>query len=280
MPITRFPFLALVILPILTSTSCTDDSAPSSPQRGVIQGTIDSDGYPQVFFSASIDPADEGSISDAVINWGKVTVSDGEREVVLTGRVDSDRLPPFRYYSFDMKGKPGKTYTVRADYLDIHLESTCTMQVPVPIDSLSFTLADSPSQRATTLFLTSPEDVPAYFYITLSKADASAILAPPGFMGTLCADRPRSRYSIPVLRPRQKIDTATYVAQLMVGEEWTIGLHRIDKAVYDFWVAYDNMLLTSNSPFLSSDVNLPTNVRGGFGVWSAQGSTYRSFRVE
>lgn len=260
--------------------SCGHAEDPSMPKLGVIEGTISDGGYPQVFFSASIDPDKEGQLSEAVINWGKVTVSDGQREVVLTGRVDPDRVPPFRYYSFDMVGEVGKTYTITADYLDIHLESSCTIRQPVPIDSVTFASTDTPGQRATTLHLTSPSETPAYFYLTLAKADASGVLAPPAFTGTLATERPRSSYAIPVFRPRQKLDTATYVAQLRVGEEWTVGLHRVEKAVYDFWVAYDNMLLTSTSPFLTSDTNLPSNIRGGFGVWSAQGTVRRTFSVE
>lgn len=276
----RYRHQLLFFIQSIILLGCTEPSQESSVPRGVIEGIIESGSYPQVFFTRTIVPDQEGILTDALINWGRVTVSDGEKEVVLTGRVDKDLFPPFRYYSLDMIGEPGKIYTLKADFEDIHIQSSCHMPYPTSIDSIAIQPTDNDSLRGATLHLTSPDDAPAYFYVSMIKADQSISLSPPSFMGTLCTDKPNTRYSIPILRPRQKIDTVQYMAQLKVNEEWVIALNRVTKEVYDFWIAYNNMLMTSNSPFLSGNTNLPTNIISGYGIWSAQGTVRYKFTVK
>ncbi|MDE6812094.1 MAG: DUF4249 domain-containing protein, partial [Muribaculaceae bacterium] len=162
----------LPVIYICIASSCClsggcDDAMEYPPKMAVIEGTFSSEGYPVVLFSSSVVPAEEGNISDALINWGKVTISDGEREVILSGRKDNSFLPRFYYYSQAITGEPGKTYTVRARFKDLYAESTVRMPFPTAIDSITFSSTDVDTLRATTVHFTSPSDVPAYYYITL-----------------------------------------------------------------------------------------------------------------
>lgn len=269
--------LIYLLLLAVGLTSC-EEAPPLPSPKAVIEGTFSSDGYPTVLFSSSVTPGVDGSLQDALINWGKVTISDGEREVILSGRVDDTYLPPFRYYTFDMKGEPGKTYTVKADYMDLHAESTMRMPYPTAIDSLTFAPTDEPGLLAATLHFTSPDDTPAYYYLTLQEDEKGGRPAP-CMLGTLAALEPRRACAIPVMRPKVKIDSVDYIAHLPVGEKMTVYLNRVEKPVYDFWKAYDNMLMFGASPFISANESLPTNVTGGFGVWSPQGAAGLSFTV-
>lgn len=249
------------------------------PQKAVIEGIFCSGGYPSVYFTSSVSPGIDGKLSDAVINWGKVTISDGEREVVLSGRVDNTGLPPFRYYTFDMVGEPGKTYKITADFKNLHAVSQVRMPCPTPIDSITIKKTDNDSTRAATLHFTSPADTPAYYYLSMRLQERNSRSAP-CMLGSICTDVPNNHYSIPVLKPIVKIDGEKYEAQLEIGEEWEVSLNRVEKEVYEFWKAYDNMVLFSNSPFISSNESLPTNISGGFGVWSPQGTSTMQIKVE
>lgn len=268
-------------LPIILSaallTGCENEPPLQEPQA-VIEGTFSSGGYPTILFSSSVIPGIDGTLQDAMINWGKVTLSDGEREVVLSGRVDNSYLPPFRYYTLDMKGEPGKTYTVTADFKDLHAESTMRMPYPTEIDSLVFSATDDPGLLALSLHFTSPADTPAYYYITIQGTEKESHPSP-CMMGTLAAIEPGQAYSMPVMKPKVKIDTLTYIPHFSIGEECIVHLNRVEKPVYDFWKAYDNMILFSTSPFISANESLPTNVEGGFGVWSPQGTASRRFKT-
>ncbi|MDE6716740.1 MAG: DUF4249 domain-containing protein [Muribaculaceae bacterium] len=268
------PLLYLLFIP----GSCGSDQ-PGAPRTAVIEGFFNSDGYPTVLFSSSISPSEEGSLRDALINWGRVTISDGRREVVLTGMADTRYLPPFRYTTTEMRGEPGKTYTVKADFRELSATASCRMPFPTPIDSLTFEAADADTLRATTLHFTSPADTPAFYYLSMRPQNTNTRESI-CMMGTIKAERPGEHYSIAVLRPRVKIDSVTYLSQLIVGEKWTVSLNRVEKEVYEFWKSYDNMVLFSSSPFLNSSESLPSNIRGGYGIWSPQGTSSLDFSVE
>lgn len=267
--------------------ACEEPSVPEAP-KAVIEGTFNSDGFPEVIFSSSIVPSISGDLAEVMINWGKVTISDGEREVILSGRIDNSCLPPFRYYSQEIQGVPGKRYTVIAKFKDLYAESTALMPVPTPIDSLTFSPTSVDTLKAVTLHFMSPDDTPAFYYLTLQHNERESR---PGIcmMSTLCADRPRTHYTIPVLRPKLKTNEffangngggeRIHISQLISGEEWIVRLNRVDQAVYEFWKAYDNMIMFSTSPFISTNESLPSNVTGGLGVWSPQGSTHMIFKV-
>lgn len=262
-----------------TIIAACDETPSPADRQAVIEGYISNDGYPTVYFTSSVTPDDGGSISDAVINWGKVTIDDGEREVVLTGRVDDTGLPPYRYYTLNMVGESGRTYRIKADFKDLHAVSEVRMPFPTPIDGLTFEETSVDTLRAVTLHFTSPEDTPAYYYISMRKQEKESRFSP-CVMGSICADIPGAHYSIPVLKPRIKIDGEKYVSSVAVGEKWEVSLNRVEKEVYEFWKAYDNMILFSNSPFISSSQSLPTNIVGGLGIWSPQGVSTLRFEVE
>lgn len=273
-------FLSILLVCSLLSflCGCEKENLEMEP-RAVIEGTFSNGGYPDVLFSASVTPGIDGNLAESMINWGKVTISDGEREVILTGRVDNSYMPPFRYYSLDMKGEPGKTYTITADFKNLHARATAYMPYPTQIDSLTLSSTASDSLMAATLHFTSPADTPAFYYVTLRNVESKGA-ALPSLTGTLRADLPNRHYSIPILRPKAKLDSTKYQANFKIGEKWVVYLNRIEKAVYQFWSAYDNMTLFSASPFISSNESLPSNVEGGYGVWSPQGTSTRHLNIE
>lgn len=270
-----FPILTI---PLVFLAAC-GEAPPAAEPKAVIEGVISSGDYPVVLFSSSVVPGEAGSLKDAVVNWGKVTISDGEREVVMTGAPDSRYIPPFRYTTLEMRGEPGKTYTVTATFRNLKARAVGRIPFPTAIDSVTVAPTDVDSLKAATLYFTSPEDVPAYYYLTLRRPGGDSRPSP-GMMGTIKVDLPGKSYSLPVLRPRVRLDSVKYQSQLIVGEEWIVSLNRVDRPVYEFWKAYDNMILFSSSPFLSSSESLPSNIEGGYGVWSPQGSDSFLFRVE
>ena len=98
-------------------------------------------------------------------------------------------------------------------------------------------------------------------------------------LGCITAFTPGDKYSIAVLKPKSRIIDVDYESSLKSGEEWIISLNRVEKEVYDFWSAYDNMLMFSSSPFITTEESLPTNIIGGLGIWSVQGTDSRLISV-
>lgn len=85
----------------------------------VVEGWIENGGVANVCLTQALtmDMDTAGtSISDIAIRWAKVTVSDGQTEEVLTGRVDKNYMPPFIYRGSRIKGETGKTYRLKVEY--------------------------------------------------------------------------------------------------------------------------------------------------------------------
>ena len=104
---------------------------PQDPSM-VLEAWIDANGHPVVLIHKSYVLANtpdsvqslEQIIEEQLIPFGKVTISNGEQEAVMTGRLDTMYMPPYTYTTIDIIGEPGKRYTVTAKYKDLHATAT------------------------------------------------------------------------------------------------------------------------------------------------------------
>ena len=81
------PFLACCLI------ACDDsDLTVDTPQSVVVEGWIENGEFPIVIITKTLpvttEYQDMSDLSDYLVRWAKVTVSDGERSVVLTGLYD------------------------------------------------------------------------------------------------------------------------------------------------------------------------------------------------
>lgn len=185
----------------------------------------------------------------------------------------SGHFPPFRYYTFDIKGVPGRTYRIVADYEDLHAEAECTMPFPTSIDSIAVrSIQGNDSLRSATLHFTAPADCPAYFCVTLRDLDPRGRPLP-AMMGCVRADVPGVHMELPLLRPKNSLDTVPFIPQFTIGQRYDVTLCRVSPEVYEFWDGYNDLTIFGGSQFVSASSSLRGNIRGGFGVWSAQGAS-------
>ena len=245
--------------------------APEEEEKAVIDGWIDSEGYPIVIFTSSIVPGiNNTNLAEKIIRWGVVTISDGENTIIMTGDPAEDYFPPYRYVTFKMKGEPGKTYHITADYQNYHAEARCIMPEPTPIKEIRLhEIENNDSLRSAELSFVTPTDVPAYYYITLRNQGESGRFMPT-MLGTYKATIPGLEVTVPVLHPKNQLSDS-FSSQLKIGEKVEISLCRITPEVYAFWNSYDNAVLFGGTQFFSSTQSLPGNILGGYGIWSAQG---------
>ena len=269
----RLKFLILIyVLAAVWLGGCSDSSEEVQEPRMVVEGQIDSDGYPRVFLtlSATAD-ASGGIISENIIRWGVVKLSDGENEVILTGGPMAGVLPPYIYYSYDMVGVPGRSYTLTAEYKDKKVTSEVTMPEPTEIEGvrISGNAADDRSRDLTIMF-NSPADAPAYYHLSVRVSGSDNRFYPCN-PGTIAVMEGGKRVEMPVYKGNGGLSSGNDREGFTVGERVTVRLARVAPEVYDFWRAWDNAALTGGSVFVGSSVSLPSNISGGYGVWSAQG---------
>lgn len=271
------------LLPLaLLAISCSGISEPDPPApRLVVEGWIDSGGYPDVMLNLSIVPGEsEGSVVESVVKWGYVTISDGEREVVLTGGMDNDYFPPYHYYNFDMTGEPGRTYTLKAVYKGMTAVSTVTMPSPTPIDGIELTPAEGcDTLRHMTLDFTAPDDCPAYYHLSV-QIEGQDGRPYPCMLGAHEVTVPGTRVTLPVYSGSSNPYTGKYAADMPVGKMVTVRLSRVSEEVFRFWRAFDNASLVAGSVFVGAPGSLPSNISGGYGVWSPQATASCTVKVE
>ena len=264
--------LLLLALPMLLA-ACSDDAPlAEAGERLVIEGHIDSGGYPDVLLNLTVSPSESGGdFADAVVRWGKVSISDGESEVVLTGAPSHSYFPPYHYYTSEMAGIPGRTYTITATYRDLTATSTVTMPQEIPvIERVDVTQADGSNDFChVSLTFRTPDDAPAYYHLSAQVSDLDS-RALPCMLGAVEAPQPGESVTVPVYRGRSAIAEGDYTPDFPLGAIVKINLERVTREVFDFWRAFDNASLTGGSIFITSPGTLPSNIAGGLGVWSAQ----------
>ncbi len=278
---------SFLLLAVAILGACTDDLDPGLEQA-VIEGWIDSDGYPTVMFTTTLNPDEKGgSIIDNMIRWGVIKISDGTQEVILTGSADKNILPPYRYHTTKMRGVPGRTYTVTASYKNLHATAKCKMPAPVPIDTIILeTIPGNDTLRSARLSLTVPEDVPAYFCISVSEVEEDAdnkgnLHRPlPALMGTAQSFTPGEKLEIALFNAKNYENRLHFVPQMIVGHRLVVSLHRVVKEVYDYWTAYDNFVMFGHSIFLKPSSPPEGNIMQGLGIWSAQGTSTKNLEIK
>lgn len=265
------PFLLGALM--LLHAGC-DNSGDELRPRAVIEGWLDSEGYPTVIFTASFVVGEENvAISDKVIRWGKVTISDGTRTVIMTGGPDRDLFPPYRYYTYDMKGEPGKTYTIEAEFDDFHATATATMPYPPVVSSVDVTPSEvCDTLRSVIVNIVAPEKCPAFYHVSTRVVPEDTRFYP-AVLGCIKAETPGEIVRLQVFRGKTSLTSADFTPQLPSNRVVLIKIERVTQEVYDFWNAFDEAALFGGSQFVGHSASLPSNIEGGFGYWSPQGVT-------
>ncbi len=251
--------------------ACDNTTSPSAPSL-VIDGWIDSDGYPVVVLTRTISPGDSKKtpVADCLVRWGKVTVSDGEREVVLTGSSNENYFPPYIYRSYEMKGEPGRTYSVTASYDGMTASSSCKMPSRPRITGIvTRKVQDSDSLCELTLNFVPAAGERFYHIVTRPYGSRGRML--PSFMGAVKADVGADTVSVPVYAPKTDTSPDDFSPYFKTGDIIEVALCTITPEVYDFWLGYDDEVAFGGNQFVTSAGNLQSNVMNGYGVWSARG---------
>lgn len=267
--------LAVALICWISISGCVERD--EFDHRLVVEGFIADGEYPKICLMQTVDPNQEGMApSDMVVRWGKISISDGEKTVVLTGGPDKNYFPPYTYTTLDMKGEVGKTYTLTAEYDGLKVSATTTIPTPVLIDSIVAVPSGSDgSRRRLSLYLTSENKGGSggsqEYYRILTRVRYIHTNLLPGFMGTADNAGESGVLSIPVNRPRTLRDTVGYQTDFLPHEELEIALCTMDRTAYDFWRDYDNAVAFGGSQFLTSSPKLRSNIEGGYGYFFGYG---------
>ena len=261
----------MYILSLLLLMACQEESYDTHEEI-VVEGWIESGSAPVVLLSRTFvvelgdDVDGETSI---VLPWGKVTVSDGSNEVVLTGDYDERYFPPYIYSTSRMKGVPGRTYYLRVEYGDRVLTSQTTIPLPDSLEALTVTpCADVDSMYQITAYFDDDPSTKDY-YMFLTRIFNRETRFYPSFLGVL-DDECLAQKNQQVVQPGIHFLTSAnnkYRPYFHADDSVQIKFARIDATTHAIHKAYHEMVSLASNPFFTSDISMPTNIEGGVGYW-------------
>lgn len=263
---------------------------PADTDEIIVEGWIEEGQFPIVMLTRSLpvrlkdQEVNLNRISDYVVLWAKVTVSNGSDSVLLTGKVDNGYLPSFIYTTSDtgFKGEAGRTYTLRVETDGKTLTSSTTIPLyPPAVDSVVCTSLPTDTSSAVTVYVSNIPDRKEYYKVFFRQGSdrkqfSSAYL---GIVDDALAD---SAIVIPVFKS-VKDDNKEDQSRFFPNDTLvSIKVSAIGKESYDFWFGYSNNSSfgsLSNLLFGSSFRDIPTNITGGRGYWFGYNSFVRTFHV-
>lgn len=278
----RISILYLFIFTAAVAVSCTPQAVPNEPEI-VLEGWIDEGGHPIVMLHKSINFTEdfntmEDLIEEKIIYLGKVTVSDGETSVVLTGRVDTAYLPPYLYSSVRIMGESGRAYRVEAEFEGKKVSAVTTIPPKALFDSISVeSMPDKPGFFRLTGYLTDMKEQSDYFVVFYRyKGEKQYRNGLHGVASDIAADT-SGVLRIPIYKNMagtSLVDKDSLSTRFFrLGDTLEIKLAAIDGVSYRFWESFASLTITSTIPFLPVSENIYTNVSGGRGYWCGYGSS-------
>lgn len=244
----------------------------------VVEGWIDAGKHPIVMLhtsyslDASNDPDDTQLIdvlAEHMVLFGKVIISDGEDSVILTGRVDTNYLPPYIYTTTKIRGEIGKTYTLHATYKDYSATSKTEILDKAMLDSIRVSSAND--KMNVVGFAHNLELGASYIMMARTTKDKQYKICP---MGAFRATK--SQMSITINNPINFTGSGMMLQTLFPKTD-SVGIFikfaKVGDLEYQFWDSYVAQNMTQGIFFMETHGNILSNIQGANGYWCGMGAS-------
>ena len=270
--------LCLLLLNGCVETSNLDDFE----YKLVVEGWIKEGEVPYIILTQTkplLSNIDSTSIEDMVVRWAKVSVSDGEKTEVLTGRIDKNYFPPFIYRGNQLLGEAGKTYTLKVEYSGREWTAQTTIPASVPLTGLVPELSANDTLYSIEATFTDPADEKNYY-----KLFTKVLHKNTRFLSSLMGNFDDNLFNgqsmnITVNQGIDQRRLKNFESHFNIHDTVLIQFCTLPEFGFRYWTAYENELINGQNPFFPANQNLPTNIgNGGVGIWCGYGrKTYSVF---
>ncbi|MBK5286487.1 MAG: DUF4249 domain-containing protein [Bacteroidia bacterium] len=275
----------LIVIAFGSISSCERDvtvDLPVAEQKIVVEGNIETGKHPAVMLSRSagvFDPVDSASLISYLVLNAFVTVSDGITTDTLSLTLDTNYYIPVVYKSSNIIGQEGKTYTLTVVADGKTVSSETTIPNAVPLDSVWFKLQEGRDTLGYAwAHLTDPDSIGnCYRWFAKRLHKDKRFLPPPGsvfedkFINGKSFDFAYNRGSEP--NSTAEDDNDSRRGFFRIGDTIAVKFCAIDRAHFEFWRKADQQVNSSGNPFAAPSP-IPTNIRGGLGIWGGYAVTY------
>lgn len=257
---------------LLVLVACNEDTINNKPQL-VVEGWIEDGSFPVVILTTTLpiseDYEDFDNIKDHVLKWAKVTIDDGEEEVVLTGIYNDKYEPPYIYTTTDLRGKVGKTYKLTVDFKDFHAEAETTIPPVASFDKLQLQTVGNGKYKIVGTIADPPGEKNYYKIFTRVVPEQSYYLS---FYPCIFHDgMPEIHNGLSILRG-EKSAISEHEIYFKENECVLIKLAQLYEDGYRFWKDYEESCAFARNPMFPLKGNIHSNIKGGLGYWCGYGA--------
>lgn len=272
-----------LLLCLLLFNGCVETSnLDDFEYKLVVEGWIKEGEVPYIILTQTkplLSNIDSTSIEDMVVRWAKVSVSDGEKTEVLTGRIDKNYFPPFIYRGNQLLGEAGKTYTLKVEYSGREWTAQTTIPASVPLTGLIPELSANDTLYSIEATFTDPADEKNYY-----KLFTKVLHKNTRFLSSLMGNFDDNLFNgqsmnITVNQGIDQRRLKNFESHFNIHDTVLIQFCTLPEFGFRYWTAYENELINGQNPFFPANQNLPTNIgNGGVGIWCGYGrKTYSVF---
>ena len=271
-------FLAIITL-IATVCGCNDAPLiPESRPQVVVEGWIEHRGFHVVMVTTTVPVTetikDIKDLKDHVVNWAKVSVSDGNDEIVLIGQKNDDYFPPYIYTSTAMRGEAGKTYTLKVEYSNRTVVARTTIPEPKDLEYIKVAKAESVDSLYYLIGGINDDPLTKDYYKVFTKVAGKDSTYVSSFMGlTDDAILSEKKKEIPINNGTGRIDEPL-ITHFTADDMVQVRFCTLDDESWKYWSDFEELQSLTTNPFFPISTVIRSNVKGGLGYWAGYGATY------
>lgn len=260
-----------ILCACLALVGCREDVDYS---RLVVEGWIDDEQHPIVLvhrsYSMNASNMPDSTtladiIADQMVIFGRVAISDGIDTFVLTGKVDTNYMPPYIYTTVFMRGEAGKTYHI--EVLDHGDKASATTTIPTAkpvIDSFSVSYTDGLMYPRMLAYASHLEPGEHYIVMTKTKPRGQYKICP---MGVLLAQNTRAEIDVKYYSAGGFDFNFSSSEELQQYDTVYVKLAHVGEVEYRIWDSFVAQSLTQGVFFMETHSNIVTNIINGNGYW-------------
>ena len=278
----KLKYISGILIFLCSLYSCVREEVDHT--KMVVEGWIDAGKHPIVMlhtsYSLSLSEPDSTTLLDVLeqhmVLFGKVVIFDGEDSVILTGRVDTNYLPPYIYTTTKIIGEVGKTYSLHAKYKEFSAKAKTEIPEIASLDSIRVT---NLNQKMNVVGYANHLEVGKTYILMARTTDQRQYKICP--MGTFRASSTRSIITI-----NNPIDFTGKGAILQTlfpktdSVEISIKFAKIGEAEFQMWDSYIAQNLTQGLFFVETYRNIISNIEDGNGYWCGMGASEYTISLE
>lgn len=277
LPIPFFLFAVLL-------SSCEGDILPPQQSQMVVEGWIEDGGHPVVMLTSTIPISEEetslDSLGQYIIRWARVSISDGERTVFLSGKYDKGYFPPYIYTSAAIRGEAGKTYTLAVDYRGQHATAVTTVPASVPLERVYSEMRNEEDSAYSIHAVFSHDATRQRYFKLFTRISGESTQFYSAFMGLFDCTLLANPADVLVNSGMSIANFGDYKARFVKGDIVSVKLCTMDEASYRYWYEWGETENFASNPFMPATSNPVSSMRGALGYWCGYGSSVKTIRVE